>query len=75
MSLNDLTRKALDGLQDTCQKIKDKDGASPEDVDDFLTCLCFILEDKEVIKGAGKFGVWLEMALIWIRRWLRSKGG
>lgn len=70
-----MTKKALEALGEKCGEILKKDGAEPRDVEDFLTCLCYIMEDKEVIKGAGKAGVWLEMALIWIRRWLRTKGG
>ena len=73
MSLNKMTKTALEALGEVCSKMVKEDGCSPQQVQDFLDCICYIMKDTEVQKGAGDFAMWLNTAEFFIRRWLKKQ--
>ncbi len=75
MSLNKITRTALEALSETCNQMVQEDAVSPKQVQDFLDCICYIMKDMEVQRGAGDAAMWLNTAEFFIRRWLKKQKG
>lgn len=75
MSLNKITKTALEALGEVCSQMVKDDAASPQQVRDFLDCLCYVMKDSEVQRGAGDAAMWLNTAEFFIRRWLKKQKG
>ncbi len=73
MSLNKITRTALEALSETCNQIVQDDAVSPKQVRDFLDCLRYFMNDIEVQRGAGDAAIWLNTAQFFISRWLKKQ--
>ena len=75
MSLNKITKTALEALGEVCNQMVKDDVVSPQQVRDFLDCICYIMKDMEVQEGAGDAAKWLNIAEFFIRRWLKKQKG
>ena len=73
MSLNKITKTALEALGEVCQRIVQNDDCTGDDVKDFLECLVFIMRDRQVEKGAGEAGIGFTLAGWYINRWLNKQ--
>ncbi len=72
MAINRMTKTALEALKETCQKIIDGGTATRVLVKEFLECICYIIDDDDVQKGAGSMAPGLNMAKWAIRKWLNK---
>ena len=75
MSLNKITKTALEALGEVCNQMVKEDAVSPQQVRDFLDCICYIMKDLQVQEGADDAAKWLSIAEFFIRRWLKKQKG
>lgn len=76
MSLNKITKTALEALAEVCIDMVKADGAAGEQVRDFLECVCYIIDDPDVQQGAGREAALGLTGAKWaIRRWLKKQKG
>ncbi len=75
MSLNEITKTALEALGEVCGQMVKDDDVSPKQVQDFLDCICYIMKDMKVQEGAGDAAKWLNIVEFFIRRWLKKQEG
>lgn len=73
MPLNKITKTALEALGETINQMVLDDDAKPQQVRDFLECLCFIMDDGNVVEAAGDASVAFPLAKWYIRRWLKKQ--
>lgn len=73
MPLNKITKTALEALGEVANQMVLNDEATSEQVYNFMDCLCYIMKDSEVQKGAGDAAMWLNTAEFFIRRWLKKE--
>lgn len=73
MPLNRITRTALEGLGETCNQMVMDNAVSPQQVKDFLECICYIISDSEVREKAGPEAAAGLVAAKWaIERWVKK---
>lgn len=75
MPLHKVTKTALEALGEICTNIVTADAVTPKQVEDFLECLCYIMDDREVKQGAGDAATVFGIARWYIKRWVDKKKG